>query len=568
MGGQPVELQGLGVGRGSALAPLVQMYPAPVIPDDEPVLPPEEAFSVVESALQAVAADLRTHATAAEPTLSAILTATAAIATDPALLKDVQWRLETGRGPASALDGAVAHFAQLLTDAGGITAERVTDLRSVRDRAVARLLGQPDPGVPRLTTPCVVAAVDLSPDQVAALDLSLVRALLMAEGGPTGHSALVASQLGLPCVVQVRGISQVAPGTMVGVDATTGAVVLNPNANQRAHLEHRREIESRLTADQVPGSTSDGHPVHLMATIGSVEDARRGAAVANEGVGLLRTELLFLGRQLAPSVAEQATHYRKVLDQFPGQVVTVRTWDAGVDKPLPFAEGSGAENPSLGLRGFRGVRRWPHLLETQLEALALAYEQHREDTREPAQLQVMAPMITTVGETRQFVSLARSYGLQRIGVTIEVPAAALRAGQIVSEVDFVAIGTNDLAQYTMAADRRLGDLADLLSPWQPAVLELVASSTREARRNHTPVTVCGESASDPLMALVLTGFGVRALSMPPGAMPAVRYLLRRVSLAQCQTAAQATLTATDAASARAAVLELITPEDRTVLELQ
>ena len=248
-----------------------------------------------------------------------------------------------------------------------------------------------------------------------------------------------------------------------------------------------------------------------------------------------------------------------MLRSFGDRKVVVRTLDAGADKPLAFATQPDEENPALGVRGYRLVRTHPELLDTQLEALA------RAQAATGTTPWVMAPMIATPAEARAFATRARAAGVATVGVMIEVPAAALRAREILAEVDFVSLGTNDLAQYTMATDRLRGELSDLLDPWQPAVLDLVDATARAGRAARKPVGVCGESASDPVLALVLVGLGVTSLSMSAGAVPAVRYALRHHTTAECATMAAAALAAPSAVEGRAAVVALLHADVRETL---
>lgn len=241
-----------------------------------------------------------------------------------------------------------------------------------------------------------------------------------------------------------------------------------------------------------------------------------------------------------------------------GSRTVVRTLDAGADKPLAFAAHEDEDNPALGVRGYRLVRTQPQLLEEQLAALGVITRAQAPDDR--SGLWVMAPMISTPVEARTFARLARAHGVRTVGVMIEVPAAALQAAAILAEVDFVSVGTNDLAQYTMATDRLRGELADLLDPWQPAVLHLVSLTAQAGVAVRKPVGVCGESASDPLMALALTGMGVTSLSMSAPALPAVRHALRKHSFAQCVAIAEAVLFAQTAAEAREAARALADAE--------
>ncbi len=558
-------LSGVGVGRRAVVGPVVQVRPAPVVPADAAVVvdgsPADRATTrrALEDAFAQVAAGLSEQAERASGTVAEVLTATAQMAADPALRAQVLAKVDAGEPPVQAIDSVVATFAAMFEAAGGYLAERVTDLRSVRDRVVAAALGLPAPGVPELHEPSVVVARDLAPADTAALDLAQVLAIVTELGGPTGHTAIIAGQLGLPCLVRVTGVTDLPDGTVVAVDAADGTVTVSPDDAQRARFAARAAAERALEQDTAAGATSDGHPVALMANIGTAEDAERIAGNPVQGVGLFRTEVLFLERASAPTREEQAAVYARALRALGGRKVVVRTLDAGADKPLAFATQPDEENPALGVRGYRQVRTHPELLATQLAALADA---QRETGTTPW---VMAPMIATPDEARDFAALARANGVATVGVMVEIPAAALRAADILAEVDFVSLGTNDLAQYCMATDRLRGELADLLDAWQPAVLDLVAATARAGAVRGKPVGVCGESASDPLMSLVLVGLGVTSLSMSAGAVPAVRYAVRHHTLAQCQAMAAAALAARSATLARQAVLELVNDEAKAAL---
>ncbi|WP_263118835.1 phosphoenolpyruvate--protein phosphotransferase [Cellulomonas sp. RIT-PI-Y] len=553
-------LTGVGVGRGIVLGPLAVARPAITLPADEAPAADGD-LARVQAAFTAVAADLQARADSAEGTLAEVLGATAQMAEDPALIADVEQRLASGTGPAHAVSEAVEQVCEMFAAVGGYMAERVTDLRSVKDRVIAQVLGAPEPGLGELTEPSVVAAEDLSPADTSALDLTKVLGIVTEQGGPTGHTAIIAGQLGLPCIVRVPGVTELTAGTVVVVDAAAGTVTVEPDAALVQEVADRRAAADRLTQDTEPGATSDGHRVQLLANIGTAADAERAAATAVEGVGLFRTEVLFLEQQTAPTVDQQVETYTAVLRSFAGRKVVVRTIDAGADKPLAFAQQSVEENPALGVRGYRLVRTLPQLLADQLTALGRAQQETG------AELWVMAPMIATPSEAADFAAAARDAGLKTVGVMVEVPAVALRCADVLQDVDFVSLGTNDLAQYTMATDRLRGELSDLLDPWQPAVLDLVAATADGGRAQSKPVGVCGESASDPLMALVLTGLGVTSLSMSPSAVPAVRAAVRGHSLARCQEIAAAARAARTASEARAAALELTDPQVKQLLGL-
>jgi phosphoenolpyruvate-protein phosphotransferase (PTS system enzyme I) len=285
--------------------------------------------------------------------------------------------------------------------------------------------------------------------------------------------------------------------------------------------------------------------VPLLLNVGGAADMTDDG----EGVGLFRTEFLFLGRTAAPPVAEQEAAYRSLFEAAGTKKVVLRTLDAGADKPLPFLGLAEEENPALGVRGLRTARLLPSVLAEQLEAVS------RAAAATDADVWVMAPMVATAAEAAEFAALVYKAGLRTAGVMIEVPAAALRARQILASVDFVSIGTNDLSQYTMAADRMNGELADLLDPWQPAVLQLVATVAAAGVELDKSVGICGESAGDPLLAPVYAGMGITTLSMSAPSVAAVRASLAAHSLDDCKRLADLALNAPDAASARKAAAD-------------
>jgi phosphoenolpyruvate-protein phosphotransferase (PTS system enzyme I) len=300
-----------------------------------------------------------------------------------------------------------------------------------------------------------------------------------------------------------------------------------------------------------PATTRDGHAVQVLANVQDGAGARAAAAAHAEGVGLLRTELAFLGHAEEPSIEEQAQGYREVFEAFTGRKVVLRTLDAGSDKPLAFATLPDEANPALGVRGLRIARRDPGLLERQLDAVAQAA---REAAATPW---VMAPMVATVAEAADFAGQVRARGLVP-GVMVEVPSAALLAERLLEHVDFLSIGTNDLSQYTLAADRLSADLADLTDPWQPALLLLVSMTAQAGLRVGKPVGVCGEAAADPLLACVLVGLGITSLSCATSAIAAVGSRLATVDLATCQRAADVALGAADPQEARSAARAVLT----------
>ncbi len=476
------------------------------------------------------------------------MAATATLAQDRAWLGAAEKRIKDGTPAVRAVGEAVDQFVGLFKQIGGLMAERVTDLQDIRDRVVAELSGLPEPGVPLPDVPSILCAEDLAPADTAGLDPTLVVALATTLGGPTSHTAIIARQLGIPCVVAVAGLDAVDTGTMVLVDGTLGTVFVSPDESAAAEAVAAARRDAEQAAHwSGPGATADGHAVLILANVQDGAAARSARETPAEGVGLFRTELCFLNRDTEPGVDEQADIYAEVLDAFSGHKVVIRTLDAGSDKPLKFAGHPEEANPALGVRGIRIAEGNPGLLERQLAAIAAAAQ------RSGNPPWVMAPMIATAEEAKHFAAQARSHGLTP-GVMIEVPAAALLADRILDHVDFLSIGTNDLAQYTMAADRMSADLATLTDPWQPAVLALVAMTVRAGAAAGKPVGVCGEAAADPLLACVLTGLGVTSLSAAAAAIQGVGAKLAQVTLQQCRDAADAVLATSSAADARAAAL--------------
>ncbi|MFC4061566.1 phosphoenolpyruvate--protein phosphotransferase, partial [Planomonospora corallina] len=491
--------------------------------------------------------ELEARAAAAGPAARAILEAQSFIAADPGLHESVEENTAAGMDAAHAIDAACARHREALLAAGGLFAERAADLDDIRNRAVAAVLGLPVPGIPDPGHPFVLVAADLSPADTAGLDPGTVLALVTEEGGPTSHTAILARALGLPAVVRCPGVTGIADGTPVVVDGSTGEVRTGIGEEEAAAVRARSAAERRrLAASAGPGRTADGHPVELLLNIGSAADLRPG--VDSEGVGLFRTEFLFLDRRREPGFDEQVAAYEAVFRAFPGGKVVVRTLDAGSDKPLPFLGARPEPNPALGVRGLRVARVRPGVLDTQLDAIA---EAARASGAEPW---VMAPMVSTVAEADDFAARARERGITRVGAMVEVPAAALLADRLLERLDFLSVGTNDLSQYAFAADRQHGELADLLDPWQPALLALVAACARAGQAAGKPVGVCGEAAADPLLATVLAGLGVTGLSMSAPGLAPVREALAGRTLEQCRNTARLALAAAGPAPARSAAL--------------
>ena len=538
-------LKGVAARPGFVRAPALAWEPGVAV-EVEPAADLDDASARVVADLQFRAA----AATTAEGT--AVLEALVMFAADPELLALAKTRVTEGQTPEDAIRSAAASYAEQLRGLGGYLAERAPDVDDVGSRLGDALAGRAPSELPRPGHPYVLAARDLAPADTALLDPAVVVGIVTEQGGPTSHTTILARSLGIPAVVACPGARAAVDGHEVLLDGSLGEVHVDPPAQLVTGVREREErAAERRTRSHGPGATSDGVAVKLLANVGTVDDALAAAALDVEGIGLFRTEFLFLDRTDEPDLAEQIDTYAAVLTAFAGRRVVFRTLDAGSDKPLPFLGLADEDNPALGVRGLRTAAVRPDVLERQLQAFAAAA------TRTDTDPWVMAPMVSTAAEADAFASLARGSGLHHVGVMVEVPSAALRAGQVLRSVDFASIGTNDLAQYALAADRQLGDVAALLDPWQPALLDLVALTCAGADQHDLPTGVCGEAAADPHLAVVLVGLGVRSLSMAPRAVAEVRSRLAETNLSLCRQAADAALAATDAQTARAVVAELL-----------
>ena len=545
----------LGVSPGLAVGPIVRMPDQLEEPVDAPELSEQErseAVGRIEAASAFVAGALLDKAgRVSGPAAREILEATALMATDPGLIGDACARVtDKGQTPERAVWAAVGDIAAVFREQGGLLAARVADLNDVRNRIVAELLGRPAPGLPDRTEPYVLVARDLAPADTALIDPAVCRAIVTVEGGPTSHTAILARALGLPAVVAARHALEIRAGSVVIVDGTTGVIVVDPTDEQVVQAEQE---SSRVTTFDGTGRTKDGQRVQLLANVASPDSVAEAIEANAEGVGLFRTEFCFLDHEEAPGIEEQVRAYRRVFAAFPGRKVIIRTLDAGADKPLAFVTEVNEVNPALGIRGYRTAWRRPELLDTQLQAIAMAA------AAETADVGVMAPMIATVEESIAFAARCSEHGLRSVGVMIETPAAAITAGDILQTVDFASLGTNDLAQYTMAADRLMGELALLNDPWQPAVLRMIREVSRAGIATGKPVGVCGEAAADPLLAAILVGLGVTSLSMSPRALGGVAQLLSSVTAQQCRDAAASVVAASSSSMARAAAAALLAP---------
>ena len=531
-------IKGVGIGRGVAVGPVIRMAQPLPEPSDAPRaegIAAESEIARVEKSLALVNADLNRRAEEAAngdegaKQAAPILQAVAMFASDPSLAESIKGLVQQGKTAERAVLEGFAAVEDMFRAIGGYQAERAADLHDVGQRVIADLMGAPAPGLPQSETPFVLVAEDLSPADTAALDMSKTLAIVTSQGGPTSHTAILARARGIVAVVSAAEAENLTDGTTVVVNAAKGELVVDPTEEEIAAAE---AAKSRAAAAKElrgnPGSTKDGHLIPLLANVGKPADAAKALEYGAEGVGLFRTEFLFIGNSEPPTVEEQTRAYTELLSQFPGKKVVIRMLDAGADKPLPFLTPEDEPNPALGLRGLRTLRAHMDVLEGQLKALAAA------DAATDANLWVMAPMVADQHEADYFVKLGKSFGLKFVGAMAEVPSIALMADKVADVADFVSIGTNDLTQYTLAADRQNDRLDDFYDPRHPAVLRLIAYVAENAQKAGIRAGICGELAADPSLTEVFLKMGIRELSVSPSFLLPLRKRIREICLEETE----------------------------------
>jgi phosphocarrier protein FPr len=494
---------------------------------------------------------------------AAIFDAHLALLDDEALVGGARARIDAGEAAESAWYAASVETAsawRALDDE--LLRERAADVEDVGRRVLAALTGAAaSAGV--VAEEGVLVAAELTPADAAAVDPGVVRGIAAARGTATAHAAILSRALGIPAVVGLGdAVLAIGEGTPVLLDGEKGTLLVAPSEEEasRAQEERARALERREEARRhasEPAVTRDGVEIEVSANLGGAGGAAAAVALGADGVGLLRTEFLFLDRNEIPDEEEQVRTLTQIASELGGRPLIVRTLDVGADKPLPAVPMPPEQNPFLGRRGIRLSLDHPELLATQLRAGLRVAADHL--------VKVMFPMVATIDEldaALEAVSDARSAtGVDaplEVGIMVEVPSAALQARQLAAKADFFSIGTNDLTQYTMAAERGNEHVGNLLTGPQPAVLRLIAKTVGGAQAFGRWVGVCGELAGDPAAAILLIGLGVRELSMAPPLVPEVKAALRSVTLADAAEVARRALDARDASAARRLAGELLT----------
>jgi multiphosphoryl transfer protein len=554
--GEGAAFTGLPAAPGVALGPVRHLRSAELQLPVHAAADPDHEWGVLEAALTRVRQDLEATRAAVAARAgeyeAAIFDAHLLFLEDEALLGAARRAIyDQRRNAAQAWDASVtdARAAYDRLDDEYMRA-RADDLAGIGRQVLERLLGQAPAAVP--SEPGIVVAPDLSPAQTAALEPSVVQGIATAHGGPTSHSAILARSLGLPAAVGLGdALLSLPEGTPLALDGDAGVAYPNPSPEVRAEYEQRARARTEVVraaraAAQGPATTRDGTTIEVAANVGALADVPAAMAAGADGVGLLRTEFLFLDRGAMPDEEEQYQAYLGVARALEGRPLILRTLDVGADKPLPYVDQPVEANPFLGERGLRlGLAR-PELLEIQLRAALRVAAEHP--------VKIMFPMVATIGEYRAAIDLlehARG-DLPRpdVGVMVEVPSVALAAGTFAPEVDFFSIGTNDLTQYTLAAERGNDRVAAIADPLHPAVLRLIQLVTEAAATHDKWAGVCGELAGDPLAAAVLVGLGIRELSVAPPLVPAVKEAVRAIEVEEAQALAEAALQLESGAAVR------------------
>ena len=486
-----------------------------------------------------------------------IFEAHAMILEDVALLDRAKKAIRQSTNAEKAWMDAIEYFAQMMENIPDETlSSRAVDIRDVGRRVLGHLLGVSIGGTV-LKEPSIIVGDDLTPSDTVSLDKDLVLGFVTARGGPTSHTAILSKAFGLPAVVGLgEEILDVPEGTLVLVNGSDGKIIVAPDEEETAEFSKREKEENEeqrkaRKAAQAPGITADGKRVEIVANVGGVVDAPLGIRNGAEGIGLFRTEFLYLDRKALPTEEEQIEAYRTVFELYPEMPIVVRTLDIGGDKVIPYLELPEELNPFLGWRGIRMIDGLENVFLTQFRALLQA------GASEGVDLRIMAPMVSGMAEVKAAKALMEKAEAEleqeglpcaenvQFGIMIEVPSAALLADRLAKEVDFFSIGTNDLTQYTLAVDRTNSKVAHLANPLNPAVLTLIKMTIDSAHEEGKWVGLCGELAGEPLAAPILLGLGLDEFSMSPARVPVIKEVMRQLHQADCEDLAEKVLNLTN-----------------------
>ena len=502
-------LKGLGVGLNAIVAPVFKVAPMQALPAwSKSSKSVEDEREILKNAIAAVSAHLDELAAGVGGTSAEIFEALKMLGEDEELFEVAEGHLNEGWSAAAAYGKAVDEFAELLGGDPDFD-ERVKDLQDISKRVQANIAGIAVGLELPTSGKFVIVGDDFSPADTAQFTPAVVGVITL-KGGPTSHTAIICRSRSIPAVVSCGEAANLQNGDLVLVDPVGDRVVFGG--------------DMALATQAITFVDTGREPIiPVRSNIGSVEDAKKAAEANADGVGLFRTELLYLSATSQPSVEAQSASYAEVLAACPDGPIVVRTIDAGSDKPVPFLNMPHEENPSLGVRGYRLIEEHRQFIIDQLQSLEFA----RAHTNK--EVWVMAPMIATATEAREFAELARSIGKFKVGIMVETPSIVTQIADLKGQIDFLSVGTNDLSQYLFAADRMNPALGLLLNPWQPGLIRTLARIASESLEAGISSGVCGESASDPAFAVVLAGLGMKSVSSSPSQVKAVQAALSAVS---------------------------------------
>jgi phosphotransferase system enzyme I (PtsI) len=570
-------LAGISASRGIAIGPAFLYRQIELDFERREIDDPEAEWERFEDAAEQAKEQLREIESQTEESVgsdeAALFEAHRMMLEDPDLLEQVRQAIEEEQINAeAAIRDASESYARMMEalDSEYMKA-RAADVRDVANRVLRILLGKAESPSEGLTEPSIVLARDLAPSDTALMNKSLVLGFCTAEGGPTSHTAILARGLGIPAIVGAElEVLAIAEGTQLVLDGVEGTLIVEPDEETVAEYEEQQQtmsdvLEGAREKAGEPAITEEGYRVEVVANIGNVDGAEAALENGAEGVGLLRTEFLYLERDHLPDEEEQYEAYRTILETMGDRPVILRTLDIGGDKELPYMEMPAEMNPFLGVRALRLALKRPELLKPQLRAALRAGVGH--------DLKIMFPMVARIDELRRARALLDECRAEleeegqavaedlEIGIMIEIPSAAMMADQLATMADFFSIGTNDLSQYTMAADRTNPDVAPMASGFQPAVLRLVRNVIQAAHAKGKWVGLCGELAGDPLAIPILLGLGLDEFSMNPPAIPLAKQIIRTLSLEEAKALAEEALEQEDPEAVKALVRERVPTAD-------
>jgi len=546
-------LQGVGASPGLALGPGFLFQQEDLSFQSSLVVDPQAEWVRMETALQTAAVQLKTiYEKALQETgeaQAAIFEAHQQMLDDPELIEGIRQSIlkEKNNAEKALMDTTEQYARTLEALEDEYFRARAADIRDVARRALRILLGKQQVEV-NLREPSIVIANDLTPSDTVRLDKNMLLGFCTAEGGATSHTAILAKALGLPAVVGAgEAVLTIAEGDRIILNGRSGQIIVNPDDTTLQGFEKQQNAEKgqaavELSAAHQPAITKDGRQVEVVANVGSLADAEKAIKFGAEGIGLLRTEFLYLERQTAPNEAEQFSAYKAIFEVMGQRPVVIRTLDVGGDKELPYIDLGHEDNPFLGWRAIRMCLDTPEFFKTQLRAILRAAVGH--------DIRIMFPMIAAVSEVKKAKALldeARNelkavgapFGQKiQVGIMVEIPAAAVMADKFIGTVDFFSIGTNDLTQYTLAVERTNKKVGQLSNALDPAVLRLIARVIEEGHKGGVWVGMCGELAGEPRAIPVLLGLGLDEFSMAPALIPKAKAIIRECSLSKCQELAQ------------------------------